>query len=1001
MKISFKITCFLLLAAIAGGSTVFAQKSETSDGKYYLFKNYTTQNGLLDNGIGSMAQDRNGYIWIGSDRGLTRFDGKSFYHKAIPEIYNNSAFVEYLETTPEGNIISTGLMQGVFVQQDDGRFKQYLRSGYFELGQNIFSSVKVCPDGRILIGSARQLYLLSADSLQEIFYLGYRGTIFTTLDIDKENRIWFGGPSGLGIMQRSETGYKPVFLPGMKDKYVVKILFDDEGTLHVGTRQGYYRIKWRTLSRWESDYTIEQPFPEIADYNINHIYLDKAQNLWIPTSANGVFRTKGDSITLHLTHENGLVSSTVLCLMQDKEGNYWFGNNNGVSMIADFDNYALAKNGVRFKDAYNMISDAYHRIWMYSRSDLHLFQDDRLIPVSLSGTPLEKAGIRDVNIFDSELLISNDVGLYQMKVTEAFPDLRKLRKIADYPSNNITSTRSLVTDTTGIWIAAQNKMYHYRNSQFLPVTFNHPDSIQLRPSKMLKDKYGFYWYGDYGIGLYRGTLSRPDRNTLLFDNITAYKSYKADSAFVTAFISDLTFDKAGNLWFASKYTGVYKLVIDGNGVVSAKLFAIENGLLSNDVSKIYCDDEGKIWFMTAQGINILQYDSTGIETMHKLNVNEGIEGQAYSPLQIGDRLYLLTREGVFVTHHQLDKEKSPKTPNVFITNLLINGLPDSNISSGSNNFHLSHDKSNLTIEYSAVTFRNAADVRYQYKLEGADNDWSILSERGFVEFATLRPGKYTFKVRATMIGAPDETGEETSLSFRILSPYYQTVWFYSLITVVILTLFYAFYQYRMRHIIKMERMRTSIATDLHDDIGSTLSSISLISEMASRQDKEAEMAKALSKIGVDSRDLLNSMDDIIWSVNPKNDALSNLTIRLREYAIPVCESKNITFNMQVDEAVYSLKLGMYERRNVYLISKESINNAVKHSGCTQLSVSFVLNRKQLEIKITDNGCGFDLSKRGHRNGITNMEHRAGQTGMDFIVKSEINNGTTITLLSGL
>ena len=997
MKITLKITypLLILIVLLTGGHSGLAQTSLTSPGKYFLFKNYTTQNGLINNVVFSMAQDKYGYIWIGSELGLTRFDGKTFYHKAIPAIYDNSAFVKYIETTATGNIISTSLMQGVFVQQDDGRFKQYLRKGYVELGQNVFNSVKYCPDGRILINTTNAICLITPDSIQELYNAGNGGAIFRTMDVDKDNRIWFGGRLGLGFLQLSGTEYETVFIPEFNDKYVVKILFDNSGTLHVGTSLGYYKINRRQLSRRDCDYIIEQPFPQIKDNYINHIYLDKERNLWISTSAYGVFRTKGDAVTLHLTQENGLVSSTVECMMQDREGNYWFGTNSGISMTGNFDNYAIAQSGVRLKGAHGMARDIYNRIWIYSWSRLYLFSDDQLIPVNLSGTPIERSGIFQVEIFNSELIISNQSGLYKMPITKAFPDLRKIRKIADFPATNRYNLRSLVADSTGIWIGTERKLYNYRNRQFLPVTFNYYDTISLRPNKMLQDKYGYYWYGDYTFGLYRGSLSQPDKNTLLFDNITVFKSEKVDSAFVTVWISDLNFDKAGNLWFATKYTGVYKLTIDGDGVVSDKLYSTANGLLSNDVSNIFCDNEGRMWFMTQKGINILKYDSADVETMDKLNINEGIEGAAIWLEQAGDRLFLLTEEGVFITQNQPFKEKSEKAPKVFITNLLINGVANSEFSANSNNIHLAHGQNNLTIEYSAITFTNTADIRYQYKLEGADNDWNVLSERGFVEYASLRPGRYTFKVRAAMLGI--EPGEETSLSFRISPAYYQSVWFYLLIAITVFALLYTFHKFRMRQVIKMERMRMRIASDLHDDIGSTLSSISMLSEMASRQDKEAILVKALNKIGENSRNVLNSMDDIIWSVNPQNDSLSNLVVRLREYAISVCESKNILFLMNVDEVINNMKLDPNERRNIFLIVKEAINNAVKHSECTRLSVAFTLNRKQLEIKVSDNGCGFDPSIRGVRNGIANMERRAKQTGLELSIKSEQNNGTILSL----
>ena len=996
MKTLLKLAFFIIMLFV-GVIETFTQVSLTSSGKYFLSKNYTTQNGLINNVIWSIAQEKNGYVWIGSDLGLTRFDGKSFFHKAIPEIYNNSGPVQYIETTPGGTVISTSLMQGVFVQQEYGRFKKYLRTGYVELGKNVFNCLKYCPDKTILASTSSILSLISENSIKPLYDSGSNTRLFLTLDVDSENRIWFGGQLGLGMLQRSGTTYEPVFLPEFKNIYIVKILFDAKGTLHVATSQGYYRIVWLSDKR----YRIEQPFDVVKDNYINHIYLDKAGNLWIPTTSYGVFRTHEDSITLHLTQETGLISSTVLCMMQDRENNYWFGTNNGISRIENFDNFAIAQNGNRFKEANGMKADSYNRIWLYSGNQLNVYQNDQLVPVHLDRTPLEKAGIHDLELFHSNLIISNPNGLYQLPVTKGFPDLRMIKKIADYPENNITLLRSLRMDTTGIWICTQNKVYNYNNGLLLPVLFNHPDSSSRRPIKMLQDRYGYYWYADYTYGLYRGTLSRSKKNTLVFDNITAYKSLKADSAFVTAWIQDMCFDKAGYLWFSTLYTGVYKLTIDNNGVVSDQLYSTESGLLSNKVSGIYSDDKGGLWFTTHEGINFLQYDSAGVESMAKLDKNEGIEGQVYSALQKGNGLFILTEEGAYITQNQLFNKKTDNMPDVFITNLLVNGVVDSIYSTHNGYIRLSHSQNNITIEYSAIQFQNADDVRYQYKLEGANDEWSVLSDRGFVEFSSLRPGRYTFKVRAVMNDHSERKANETTLSFHIRPAYYQTVWFYSLMVLLVFTLLFALYRYRVKHLIKIERMRMRIASDLHDDIGSTLSSISLISEMASQQDQEALLVKALSKISKDSRAVLNSMDDIIWSVNPQNDSLSNLITRLREYAIPVCESKNITFQMHVDETIFVIKLGMDERRNIYLIVKEAINNAIKHSGCSCLTVTFSLNHKLLEIQITDNGCGFDPSKRGLRNGVTGMERRAKQIGSELNIRSEKGSGSTLILESTL
>jgi ligand-binding sensor domain-containing protein len=855
MKLLFKIICLIFL--LTTGVPSHAQTSLTSSGKYYLFKNYTTQNGLLDNDIYSLAQDRKGYVWIGSSLGLCRFDGKTFYQKAIPQLYDNPSVLTYMERTPDGTIISAGFMQGVFVQQDDGQFTQYLEGGRVELGKNLFKSIKYCPDSSILAATHRSLYLIKEGAMSQIYDYGSSMNLFNTLAIDKDGRIWFGGRLGIGMLQPSDTGYEPVFFPELQNKLIGHLLFDDEGTLHVATIQGYYRIKWQKSGLWNSDYTIEQPFHQLKDIYINRPCLDKERNLWIPTDSYGIFRTKGDSVSLHLTKENGLISSAVTCMMQDKEGNYWFGTNDGISMVGDFDNFAIGKDGARFKEASEFIVDEYQRIWMYSRSALYVYQDDELIEVSLKGTPVERAGIRLIEINNSEMMISNDVGLYKIPISKSLPDMRKMEKLAEYAAHGVMALlHAMKSDSEGVWVCSATKLCNYYDRQFLPVKFNHADSVSLSPRRMIRDRYGYYWCANYTNGIFRGAVSRPGKNKVVFDVHTEYKSVKADSTFVTAWIRDMTFDREGNLWFSSLYTGVYKVAIDSSGVVSHKLYSTADGLITNNVYGISFDDEGRVWFLTQRGISILKRDSNGVESITRLDVNDGIAGMAFSHLQVGGRLFLLTDEGVFITQNQLFKEKSEKTPKVFITNLLINGVTDPKFTANTNNLRLSHNQDNITIEFSAITFRNAADVRYQYKLEGAGDDWSVLSDRGFVEYASLRPGRYTFKVQAPTNspeggGNPPPSeglGEAASLSFRIAPAYYQTVWFYLLITMAVFALLYVLYTYRLRQAIRMERIRMRIASDLHDDIGSTLSSISLISEMASRHDTESELAKVLAKI---------------------------------------------------------------------------------------------------------------------------------------------------------
>ena len=979
---------WLFLLLFAGGFTALSQTSLTSPNEYYPFKNYTTQNGLLNSTIQTMAQDKQGYVWFGSLLGITRFNGKTFFHQAVPEIGSYSVNVTYMETAESGNIAIATEMRGIFVQQDDGRFKQYLPDGPISAGLNTCIFLKTCPDGSILFSKGRKLNCLKNDSITILYEKGEAGK-FSTLEMDRDNNIWFGSNKGLGFLKPSDSGFEPVFLPEFEDMIITKILFDNEGTLHVATAYGYFRVIWNQPFVYDENYIVEAPFQEIEDLYIHYIYLDKEQNLWILPNLYGFLRTKGDNITLHLTQENGLLSSASLCMMQDMEGNYWFGTISGVSMIENFDTYALANDGKIFNEANGLLSDNYDRIWISSFTGLHIYQDDKLIPVSLKGTPFEIKGIEQIDIYDSYLWILNLYALYRLPLTKAFPDLRKIEKVADLSSFKFEIIEYFRSDSIGIWIASKNKLFLYNNRQVVPVTFNYAETSNMKPYSMLRDKYGYYWCGDCNNGLYRGIISQPQKNMVLFDKIKVYKQNVPDSSFSMKFIFDICFDKEDNLWITSYHTGVHKLVIDSSGVVSHKLYSTANGLSSNQIQVLSCDDEGRIWMSGVKGFDILRFDENGNEIIEHIS-NFGMGGVH---IQRGNKLMLLTLDGIFIMPNQIFNEKSQNIPNVFITNLLINGVADAGFSTNSNSIRLTHNQNNIAIEFSSITFKDSDKVMHQYKLDGITDDWSALSDRGFVEYASLRPGKYNFKVRAVIGGV---AGEETTLTFRIAPAFYQTIWFYLLIAIAVFSLLYAFYKYRIRQAVKMDRIRTRIASDLHDDIGSTLSSISLLSDVAKNQDKEEMLAKALSKIGDSSRSVLNSMDDIIWSVNPQNDCLSNLIIRLREYAIPICEAKDIELTMNVDEPINSLKLDMEERRNAYLIVKEAINNAVKHSGCKNLTVAFV-NNHHLEIFVKDDGCGFDTTSSKTRNGLVNMESRARHFGAELIIKSKINEGTFVLL----
>jgi len=212
---------------------------------------------------------------------------------------------------------------------------------------------------------------------------------------------------------------------------------------------------------------------------------------------------------------------------------------------------------------------------------------------------------------------------------------------------------------------------------------------------------------------------------------------------------------------------------------------------------------------------------------------------------------------------------------------------------------------------------------------------------------------------------------------------------------------YRLYNYRIEHILAIERIRERIASDFHDDIGSALSSISIFSEVADKQLEQnaspEQTREIVSHISFHSRAMLEAMDDIIWAVNPQNDHFNDLAVRMREFAIPLLEARNIHFDIDIQEDVLNTRINMEARKNIFMIFKECINNILKHAGCEAMKVTINKLNNQLELIITDNGKGFDVNAPHSRNGLKNMQRRAAEIKGKIQVISQPGNGTVTKL----
>jgi signal transduction histidine kinase len=315
---------------------------------------------------------------------------------------------------------------------------------------------------------------------------------------------------------------------------------------------------------------------------------------------------------------------------------------------------------------------------------------------------------------------------------------------------------------------------------------------------------------------------------------------------------------------------------------------------------------------------------------------------------------------------------------------------------------LPYNRNSLSLTFAALSFARIDKLSYYYMLEGANKDWQRMEGSLQVNYTLLPPGNYVFKVRAR-----NEEGifspNITSLRITIRPPFWQTFWFYGLVVLSIAGALYYLYRLRIRRLMQVEKIRTKLARDLHDDMGSTLSTINILSNMAVKKidtDQKASQ-EYMGRISDSSSRIMEAMDDIVWSINPVNDSMRKILARMKEFAGDVLEASDIEYSFTVDEAVRDMTFDMEWRREIFLVFKEAINNIVKYSKASRVDIVLRRQKNSLQMSITDNGVGFntvqDQQGAVRGNGLRNMRKRAEAMNGSFQIVSAPESGTSVEL----
>ena len=421
------------------------------------------------------------------------------------------------------------------------------------------------------------------------------------------------------------------------------------------------------------------------------------------------------------------------------------------------------------------------------------------------------------------------------------------------------------------------------------------------------------------------------------------------------------------------------------------------GLPDNSVTTIIPEKNGDFWLITNRGLSFYNNVSKVFKNFSAKDGATSSEYDWYGNHKLPDgRMMFAGTDGITIINPK--KLNTIIQPKLYVTDVKINEkkLATPVYVGESESIDLKSNENSFSIKFVGIEYARPQNIRLQYQLEGFDNEWIPTKNPAEIHFSNVPDNSYNFKIRA--LSDNGAVSSEKSLLINIATPFWRTWWFRLLILGILIGLTYAFYRYRINQLLKLQAVRNRIATDLHDEIGATLSGIGIMSTVAKQQVDLNHPANALlGRITDDALTVGNAIDDIVWSINPDNDDLDNIIARMRRHSSELFDAKNIDYQIVTPENSLDIKLSMDQRREVYLIFKEAINNLLKYSKCTKVIIEIRIEHRKFALSIVDNGIGFDTTKATARNGIKNMKNRSEKLKSQFLIESSAGKGTKVDL----
>jgi signal transduction histidine kinase/ligand-binding sensor domain-containing protein len=950
----------------------------------YPFVHYTPKDGLISNQIKGIYQDSKGRLFFTSVNGLSIYDGSRFIN------YNSKNGLGYdmvncvMEMAPDSiwvvtnsekiNCLVNGKMKLLSFKNE-----HVINSLCRDEKQDIYAAAE---DGLLLFDKKEGfiklpfLDLHGNDASAYIYSIVCSGNY---LLVQRDPSLL---PGHLNILYLYDKRTRKVVseIPGV---YVVQIAPD--GRTWISTETGIMAIDTAEMKNGKLlVQELPESFASLRNKGKFLLFFDEGNNCWLGNQSNLLLKASPPGAITTFSSSSGLSMFYINSVFQDREGITWISTNNaGVNKL-------VHNNFSHFEKPFDIINPS-------DISNNHLQENLLIFSASAHTAAIvhnnEKTYLHLKNPVELSKLAETPYGLFGVNRNTLYKLDRQKNLL--YPKAILSDSSeyifpNLMMDRSGnILVAGKYHLYAIirGNNIFktpLPYFADFP----------AQDNEGNIWVAtrDHDLIMYK--THPEDPRQYLEQKLFFKKELTGISP------RSIIIDQMDNIWIGTRNHGIQVFYLDNGSLVKKIVVTTASGLSDNFTTHLSCDRQNNIWASSALGLDKITLRN-GTPLIENITRQNNMYQSVFSTVSDQENnVWGQVSNGVI----RITPEK--ERPAGYTPTLLL-----SQIKAGKDTIIpgtlLSHTQNNLSFNFSATSFLDEKQTMYSYRLLGGSNNlWSEPSNNTTVSFIDLNPGEYRLDIKAVF---PAGRYPETSISyaFSIKHPWWQTRWFRTGLAILLLGLIITgirFY-YRRKLEKKMaalekqqaiEKDRTRIATDMHDDLGAGLSRIKFLSEtIGIKKQQKQPIEDDITKIREYSHEMIDKMGEIVWALNEKNDTLSDLISYTRAYAAEYLAQNGVQCRVEAPDPFPVAFVSGEFRRNVFLTIKEALHNVVKHAQATEVKLIINLNH-HLEICLQDNGVGLDKTKvRPFSNGLDSMKKRINEIGGQFEIENK--QGTLIRM----